>query len=313
MIEVVVTVVLAVAAGIALERRTPPGTAQVLRHYVTRLLLWVLTPFVAFVSIARLHAGASVALGIAVGLSTTALVTTLMWLYARGPLGLDRRSIGAAMICTTQGNTGYFGLPLCAALFSATEFSQSVAYDSFVSLPAFVFGSFTIGAIFGTQRGEASFARHLSRTLFKNPLPYVLVAALLVPSSWAPSLLDVPLDVAVFSLAPLGFLIVGLTLADETAAGDLRIPPALTRPIGALIALRMVLMPAIVLAFSLLVVRLPATYPLMAAMPTGVNTIVVAHRTGLDLRLTADGNAWTTSIALAATLAVAILLALGVL
>ena len=37
---------------------------------------------------------------------------------------------------------------------------------------------------------------------------------------------------------------------------------------------------------------------LLAAMPAGINVLVIAHAYGLDLRLAADSIVWTTAIAL---------------
>ena len=69
------------------------------------------------------------------------------------------------------------------------------------------------------------------------------------------------------------------------------------------------LLPPAVLAAATLLLHVPAPFFLLAAMPTGVNTVVVAHATGLDLRLIASSIAWTTTLAL---IGVALLEALGV-
>lgn len=313
MLLVVVTVVLAVTAGVMIERRLGGATAQRLRGRIVQLMLFVLMPFVSYVSIARLHLTANVGIGIALALVLLCVMTALMFLLARGPLGLDKPSTGAAMVCTIQANTGFFGLPLCAALFSEAEFSQAVAYDVLVSAPAFVFGSYTIGALLGTAGEDKHLGRHTLTTLLKNPVLYALAIALAVPESWAPDALVFPSKLAVYLLLPLGFIVVGITLANEADEGALRVPPPLTRAVAAVIALRMAVMPLVVLAVSLFIVRLPATYPLLAAMPSGVNTVLVAHQTGLNLRLAADATTWTSAIAVTATLAVALALAFGLL
>jgi predicted permease len=312
-IIVVVTVLLAVAAGVLLERRIGSREAQRVRTAIVRTMLWGLMPFVSYVSIARLHLTANVGIGIVVAAGALVTTTALMWLAARGPLGLDRPSTGALMVCAVQVNTGFFGLPLCAALSSQAEFSQAVAYDVLVSMPAFVFGSFTIGALFGTHGEDKQMGRHILTTLLKNPVLFAAVAGLLVPESWAPHVLELPVRLAVYATVPLGFMAVGITLADEAEDGAFRIPPPLTRPLAVLAGLRMLVMPAIVLAISLFVVKLPATYPLLAAMPSGVNTILVAHQTGLNLRMAAGGTAWTTTIALVGVTAVAVAQAVGLL
>lgn len=310
---VVVAVVLAVAAGVAIERRLGGRAAHRLRGRIVRLMLFVLMPFVSYVSVARLHLTASIGIGVVLALVLLCTMTVLMFLLARGPLGLDKPTAGAAMVCTIQANTGFFGLPLCAVLFTDAEFAQAVVYDVLVSAPAFVFGSYTIGALLGTRGEGKHLGRHTLTTLLKNPVMYALGIALLVPDAWAPDALVFPSKLAVYALLPLGFIVVGITLASEADEGALRIPPPLTRAVACVLALRMAIPPLIVLAVSLLVVRLPATYPLLAAMPSGVNTVIVAHQTGLNLRLTADATTWTSAVAVIVTLAVALALLLGLL
>lgn len=313
MIAIVATVVLAVAAGIVLERRIGSRAAARVRTGIVRTMLWALLPFVAYVSMARLHLTANVGIGIAVAIGALTATTALMWWLATGPLDLDRPAAGSLIVCALQVNTGFLGLPLCAALFSQAEFTQAVAYDVLVSMPAFVFGSFTVGALFGTRGRDKHLGRHVATTLLTNPLLYAAIAGLLVPEAWAPEFLELPVRIAILATVPLGFVVVGITLADEAEDGTLRVPPPLTRAIAALIAVRMLVMPAIVLAFSLFVTRLPAAYPLLAAMPSGVNIVIVAHRTGLDLRTAAAGTTWTNAIALVGITAVAVTSGTGLL
>jgi hypothetical protein len=47
---------------------------------------------------------------------------------------------------------------------------------------------------------------------------------------------------------------------------------------------------------------MPAAYLLLAAMPTGVNALVVGHAYGLDQRLIATAIVWSTAAVLAAGL-----------
>ena len=44
------------------------------------------------------------------------------------------------------------------------------------------------------------------------------------------------------------------------------------------------------------VTGIPRSYYLMAAMPTGLNSMIVAHAYGLDLRTTAEAVVYTTAI-----------------
>jgi predicted permease len=293
---IVLTVLVATAAGMAVERRDN-ARAQTARLVLLRLMLWVLVPFVAYVNIARAHLSLDAALSIAIAAASIVVAGTIMWRLARGPLALPSASGGAAIVCTIQANTAYFGLPLIAALFTRAQLSQAVVYDGLVSLPLFAIGSFSVGARLGHAR--AGGVREQLRTgLVRNPVLWAVLAGLLVPQAWAPAALVTPSRVAVYALLPIGFFVVGVTLGDEAKDGMLRIPPPLTPPIAAVVLLRMAFTPLVLLVVGLTLIDVPPPFYMMAAMPVGINTVLVGHATGLDLRLTSSSIAWTTVVAL---------------
>jgi predicted permease len=111
----------------------------------------------------------------------------------------------------------------------------------------------------------------------------------------------------VIAFVPLGFFAVGVTLAQEAEEGALPIPPPMSRPIAAALAIRLLAAPTLLLAFSAPLIHLPSAYLLQAAMPTGINTLVVAHVYGLDLKIAAGAIAWSTAIVVTAGLAAALL------
>ncbi len=76
-------------------------------------------------------------------------------------------------------------------------------------------------------------------------------------------------------------------------------PPPLERPVVATIAIRLCVAPAVLYLVALPLIDLPDPYLLLAAMPCGINTMIVTHAYGLDLRLTAESVAWSTAIAVA--------------
>jgi predicted permease len=295
-LAIVLTVILATGAGVAVERRDN-AAADRARRLLLRAMLWVLVPFVAYVNIARAHLSLDATLAIAIAAASIVVAGAIMWRLGRGPLALRGPTAGAAIVATIQANTAYFGLPLVAALYTHAQLAQAVAYDGLVSLPMFMIGSFSVGARFGHASGGGLRAQ-LSAGLLRNPVLYAVAAGLLVPDAWAPAALVTPSHLAVLALLPLGFFIVGVTLGDEAKDGMLRIPPPLTPPIAAVVVLRMAFVPLVLLLAGLLLIDVPAPFYLMAAMPVGVNTVLVGHATGLDLRLTSSSIAWTTVVAL---------------
>ena len=309
MLWIVLTVIVATAVGVAVERRDN-ARAHAARQAILQTMLWVLVPFVAYVNIARAHLTLDATLSIAIAAASIAVAGTIMWRLARGPFALPDASTGAAIVCTIQANTAYFGLPLIAALFTHAQLSQAVVYDGLVSLPMFVIGSFSIGARLG-HASRGGLREQLKTGLLRNPVLWAVLAGLLVPEAWAPEALVTPSHVAVYALLPLGFFIVGVTLGDEAKDGMLRIPPPLTPPIAAVVLLRMAFVPLVLLVVGLTLIDVPPPFYVMAAMPVGVNTVLVGHATGLDLRLTSSSIAWTTVVALVGIVVLTLVRAVG--
>lgn len=294
---IVLTVIVATAGGVIAERRDN-ARAGMARLALMQAMLWVLVPFVAYVNVARAQLSLDATLAIACAAAGVAAAGAIMWRLGCGPFRLPDAAVGGAIVASIQPNTAYFGLPLVAALFSHAQLSQAVVYDSLVSLPTFVLVSFSIGAHFG-HATRTGWRAQLRTALLRNPVLLAVVVGLLVPETWAPEALVTPSHVAIYALLPLGFFVVGVTLGDEAKDGMLRIPPPLTPPIAAVVLLRMAFVPLVLLVVGLLFIDVPAPFYLMAAMPAGVNTVLVGHATGLDLRLTSSAIAWTTAVAIA--------------
>ncbi|HEX5145891.1 MAG TPA: AEC family transporter [Conexibacter sp.] len=305
---IVLTVILSTAVGVAAQRRNCERARRA-RHVLLRLMLWVLMPFVAYVNIARAHLSLDAVLAIAIAAGAIVVAGTISWRLARGTFRLPNATVGAAIVTTIQANTTYFGLPLVAALFSRAQLAQAVAYDGLVSLPLFVLGGFSVGARLGHAAGRG-LARQMRAAVLRNPMLFALIVALLVPDSWAPEALVAPAHLMVLAQLPLGFFVVGVTLGDEADDGRMRFPPPLTRPIAAFVTLRMTFAPLVLLLVGLVLIDVPAPFYLMAAMPVAVNTVIVGHATGLDLRLTSSCIAWSTVVALAGVLALTLVRAI---
>lgn len=309
MLGIALTVILATAVGVIAERRAGAraGTARLL---VMRTMLWVLVPFVAYVNVARAHLSLDAEVAIAIAAAGVATAGTIMWRLGRGPFRMPDASVGAAIVAAIQPNSAYFGLPLVAVLFSRAQLSQAVVYDSLISLPTFAIASFSVGARFG-HAARADWTAQMRAALLRNPVLLAVVAGLLVPDAWAPEALVGPSHLAIYAMLPLGFFVVGVTLGDEAKDGMLRIPPPLTPPIGAVVALQMAFVPLVLLLAGLALIDVPPCFYVMAAMPVGVNTVLVGHTTGLDLRLTSSAIAWSTSIALAGIVVLTLARAIG--
>ena len=139
--------------------------------------------------------------------------------------------------------------------------------------------------------------------LTRNPPLYAAIAAVLVPDALAPDALVDASRVAVVALLPIGFFAVGAILAEEAEEGYLTLGSPLRPPVSLAIALRLVVAPGLLLLLSLPLIDIPGPYLLLAAMPCGINTLLVSHVYGLDIKLAAQAVAWSTAIAVLAAMA----------
>lgn len=271
-----------------------------------RLMLYVLVPPVVFFNLTRLHLDADVGAGIALGWVVVIATGVLAHTIGRRVLRLPRPQAGALINASLHPNTGYLGLPLCAAALGTDSLDEAVAYDVLVGTPTLLLGVFAVGAAYGTRPGET--VRDRVRAFFtRNPPLFAAAAALVAPDALAPDVLVDASRVLVFALLPLGFFAVGVTLAEQAQTGRVRVPPPLTRPIAAALAMRLVVAPLLLLGLSAPLIDLPEPYLLLAAMPAGLNGLIVAHEYGLDLGFAAGAISWGTAIVVPTALAVSIL------
>jgi len=304
-IGVAAAVVAAVAAGVLAERRWPSGAERAAR-FVLGATLYVLLPPATFFLVARLELSLEIGAGLALAWVALILVGGAAWLLSRRVLRLEPPRAGSTINASIHPNTGYLGLPLCAALLGTDALGDAVVFDAFVGAPVLFLGVFAVGAAVGTRAGEGVPARAKSFFL-RNPALIAVVAGLLAPEALAP---DVAVDaarIAVLGIAPLGFFAVGVTLAVESRgdAGQpgIPFPPPFSAPVGAAIALRLLAAPALLAVLALPFLDLPDAYLVQIAMPCGINSLLAAHAYGLDLGISAGAIAWSTALALLAAVA----------
>lgn len=295
----VATIVLAAGAGVAAELRWRDRAAELARAGLTASV-FTLLPFVTFFNVARLEIDADIGFGIMLGYVAIAIAAGLAW-WAGRAMDLPRPTRGALITCALIANTGYLGYPLTASLLGFDALGEAVIWDLLVGAPALLLVGFAVGAAYGTKAGETQ--RERVRAFFtRNPPLYAAIAALLVPDALAPDALVDASRVAVIALLPIGFFAVGAILAEEAEEGTLRLGSPLRAPVSIAIVLRMIVAPGLLLAMAAPLIDLPGPYLLLAAMPVGINTLLIGHVYGLDLRLAAQAVAWSTAIAIVGAL-----------
>ena len=207
------------------------------------------------------------------------------------------------MICAVLGvNTGYLGYPLTVALLGRDDLSTARPLRRPRQRPLRCCSAPSrVGAAFGDRAGEG--ARERIRAFFtRNPPLYAAIAGLLAPDALAPNVLVDASQALVVAILPIGFFAVGATLAEGAEHGELPVPPPLTRPVALPSVARLAVAPALLMLLAAPLIDLPAAYLLMAAMPTGINSMVVAHAYGLDMEIIAEAVTWSTAIVVVAAL-----------
>lgn len=195
-------------------------------------------------------------------------------LALRRIFGWSREIAAVLMLSVPLGNTSYLGYPLVQAMLGEAALPYAVIYDQF--------GSFLILSTFGLivlarSSGEATpSVGQLARRIFSFPPFIALLLALTVFPAQPPDAIDGVLQRLSDALLPIVALAVGLQI-------KLRLPRHALAPLGAGIALKLLLMPALALVW----VKVVGMPPLMAdavvletAMPTMITAaaLAISHR-----------------------------------
>lgn len=293
-------IVVAVAVGVASERRWPRAAGNAARR-VLLLLLYVFLPPVIFFNLAKAEIDLAQGVGLGLALVAVSIAGVTTWWMATRVLQLSRPRTGAVLVAVLSVNTGYLGYPLTVALLGRDHLPTTVLYDVLVTGPSLLLGAFAVGAAFGTKAGDSP--RQRARAfLTRNPPLYAAIAGLLAPSALAPTALVDASQVLVAAILPIGFFAVGATLAEGAEHGELPLPPPMTRPVALALGARLALVPALLMLLAAPLIDLPASYRLMSAMPSGLNGMVVSHAYGLDNQIAAEAIVWSTAIVIGAAL-----------
>ena len=305
MIAIVAAIVASVAVGVWAERRYEARAGLASRRALL-FVLYVVLPPITFFNIAAAEIDVEAGAGIGLAWLALTIAAFAAWFVASRVLRLPRPAVGAVVVCVLVANTGYVGYPVVAVLEGFESLSVAVVYDILVSAPALLLGAFSVAAAFGERAGETTSDR-VKAFFARNPPLYAAILGLLAPEALAP---DVAVDVSrivIVAILPLGFFAVGTALAEESEHGTFAGIPRFDPPVALAVAGRMVLVPLLLLALAAPLIDLPETYLLLAAMPCGINSMIVAHAYGLDLRVSASAVAWSTALAVAALVPISFL------
>ena len=296
MIWIALAVVVSVGAGLFAERSRPEAATNASRRALS-LLLYVFFPPIVFVNLAETDFGFGMGAGLVAGLVAVVLVGLIGWFAASRLLGLSSPETGSVITCSVIPNTSYLGYPVVLALMGGEELSRAVAYDVVVGGVGLTLLGFGAGAAFGDRAGSG-FGERLRSFFLKNPLLIAAILGLLTPGDLLPDVLVEISWVLVTLSLPIGFFAVGAVIGGEQRAGTIARLPGFSPAVGLVTLIRLVLAPGLLLLLTLPIADVPPSFYVLAAMPAGISSLVIAHAYGLDLRIAAEAVAWTTGIVL---------------
>ncbi len=293
MIAVVAVTLIAAGTGIVALRRWGPSATRAAELGLSANL-WLILPIVTFFNVARFEYSAEVGVGIVFAYGGLAMSLALAYVLARR-LGLEDHTRGAFLCASFVTNTGFLGLPFTAALLGYDDLPEAIAYDLAVSAPSLLVVAFAIGAYYRHEHHVAE--RGVRAFLTRNPALYAALAGLVVPDSLAP---DVAVDASralVVVMAPIGFFALGV-FASQGGGERFRFPPRLTAPVLVVSILKLCVPVSVVAICAKLVHPVPDAYLVQAAMPTGLNTLLLVAAYRLDREITAGAIVYTTAVVL---------------
>lgn len=294
MIPITLTIIAATWAGLWAEHRWPGRAGTGSRRALTGVLYSAL-PLVVFLNLVRAELDGDFAVGVVLAWLAVLSSALVVYLIGSRVLRLPRSEVGAMMCCVLVANTGYLGYPLIGATLGFDRIGEAVVYDVLVSISSLLVAAFAVGAAFGTRAGEGARAR--ARAFFTRNVPLYAAALALVAPDWlAPDLAIDISRVIIVCLLPLGFFAVGAVLAEDEEKGEVRLPPTLTKPIVTAGLAKVVMLPSLLFLLAAPLIELPTTFLVLAAMPSGLNSMIVAHAYGLDLKIIAGALVWTTGV-----------------
>ncbi len=294
MFEVLVQMAGLILCGVGWRLFRPAGLEPVqTRKVLTSLVYYLLLPALVLSVLWQAELGATtllIALSAAFGILAGLLLSALSCRACQARPAVT----GAVILAATFPNATYLGLPVLEAAFGPWARSVAIQYDLFACTPLL----FTLGVMIAARYGTAEApVRSTTAELLRIPALWAALAASLLNVGGVPipSLVDGLLGLLERGVVPLMLFSLGLSLEWNRAQ---RRNLASVIPV---IVLRLVLLPALAVAFTGLIGlsgELRAAVVLETAMPSMVLGIVFCDRFNLDVSLYAAAVTVTTALSL---------------
>ncbi|HEY5159914.1 MAG TPA: AEC family transporter [Gaiellaceae bacterium] len=260
----------ALLVGLLLQRLR---SQERLRDLIWIVSFWIVIPVLVFATFLNFPLNRKLVLAVLAAIASTWTLLLLSYLYAR-LVTRERDEQGALTLAAGIGNTGFIGYPLAQLAFGHQGLSQAVVYDQLAFGVPMSSISVVVARLFGRRSVDTEGRSRLATVLLNPPL-WTLAAALLLRLAGVhiPHIRTVE-DGAAALVGPMGFLMLGISLPLEQFEHDLR---EVARATGA-IALKIGAGPLILFLLGRAIgAHIPATFYLLAAMPTAFHLLTLAR------------------------------------
>lgn len=271
------------------------------REVVNAIAYYIALPALVFSATAAQPLSDIVSTRLVVGVSVAMLATiAIAWLVHQRESDVGVRSV--ATVQSYHSNFGYLGIPVVAMSFGDLATARAgliLGVGSLIQIAATV-------TVLSTLTGAAASIREEVRNVLLNPVILTLLLGLSVSAAGltVPSTPATVIERIGDTALPLALLVVGATFTVQ--AGTIRY-----RTLVTVIAVKILVMPAVALAVFLLVGADAATVRagvVMFAMPTAVSTYVFAVELGGNRHVASLNVVATTVVSIASLLLVVELL-----
>jgi hypothetical protein len=283
-----------IVCGVVWRIFKPAGLEPVqTRKVLTTLVYYLLLPALVLSVLWKADLGARslyIALSAASGVFAGILLAYLSCRFCKS----QRAEAGAIILAIAFPNATYLGLPVLEATFGGWARSVAIQYDLFACTPIL----FTVGILIAVRYGSPQQAEpRWFGELFRIPAVWAAVVAIVLNGFGVPlpELIDGLLSLLERGVVPLMLFSLGLSL--EWKRNRLH----LLRPLIPVVALRLFVIPAVVLMVATALGfsgEWRAAIVMEAAMPSMVIGIIICDRFDLDVTLYATAVTVTTVISL---------------
>ncbi|HEB12916.1 MAG TPA: AEC family transporter [Actinobacteria bacterium] len=242
------------------------------RNALNDLIIFIMLPALIFTAARSIPFSVSLINISAIALGISLLSVGIGWAAAKA-MRLQGATLGAFMLASGVGNTGYLGYPMAQYLFGRQHLVKAVFYDMFGTVVVL----FTLGIYFANKYGTGTTSAWRQGFAYATPNLAGLALGFATQSITLPT----PINLAINSLAQATTAVIMLSIGVSLSG---RFKHAYL-PILVLSTLKLLLVPILAIGVGILI-TLPSTAlgvtVLQASMPIALMTFVIGDKYNLD-------------------------------